>query len=123
MPGPVGPAGPPGYCDPNSCGYNVGEREFDREVTDRDIPIVQLPPNSYQTYGAEEEGGEEDPYGSYGTYPSYYQPNYPQPRPVEQDDPVMAEELEELRSPGIQRQTRSVPTWRRGHKGDPEKIY
>ncbi|XP_049331194.1 collagen alpha-1(XIV) chain isoform X2 [Astyanax mexicanus] len=108
MPGPVGPAGPPGYCDPNSCGYNVG---------------VQLPPNSYQTYGAEEEGGEEDPYGSYGTYPSYYQPNYPQPRPVEPDDPVMAEELEELRSPGIQRQTRSVSTWRRGQKGDPEKIY
>ncbi|XP_073787351.1 collagen alpha-1(XIV) chain isoform X2 [Danio rerio] len=81
IPGPVGPAGPPGYCDQNAClGYNVG---------------VQLPPSSYQPYGPEGEAEEADPYGSYG---SYYQPNYPPPRPVQ-------EEEEELRSPGMQRQT------------------
>ncbi|XP_050993223.1 collagen alpha-1(XIV) chain isoform X2 [Labeo rohita] len=90
IPGPIGPPGPPGYCDQNSClGYNVG---------------VQLPPSSYQPYGPEAEGEEDDPYGSYG---SYYQPNYPPPRPVQPDDPVIAEGVEEeLRSPGMQRQTR-----------------
>ncbi|XP_035392263.1 collagen alpha-1(XIV) chain-like isoform X2 [Electrophorus electricus] len=122
IPGPVGPAGPPGYCDPNSCGYSIGERDLDSEVTDSDIPVVQLPPSSYQPYGSEEEGVDEDPYGSYGTYPSYYQPNYPEPRPVEPDDPIIVEETVELRSPGIQRRTRSVAGQSQNHdavKRDP----
>ncbi|XP_050993224.1 collagen alpha-1(XIV) chain isoform X3 [Labeo rohita] len=105
IPGPIGPPGPPGYCDQNSClGYNVGEPGVDADLTDRDVPVVQLPPSSYQPYGPEAEGEEDDPYGSYG---SYYQPNYPPPRPVQPDDPVIAEGVEEeLRSPGMQRQTR-----------------
>ncbi|KAK1789228.1 hypothetical protein P4O66_015173 [Electrophorus voltai] len=122
IPGPVGPAGPPGYCDPNSCGYSIGERDLDSEVTDSDIPVVQLPPSSYQPYGSEEEGVDEDPYGSYGTYPSYYQPNYPEPRPVEPDDPIIVEETVELRSPGIQRRTHSVAGQSQNHdavKRDP----
>lgn len=68
VPGPVGPTGPPGYCDQNSCvGYNVG---------------VQLPSNVFQNYGEETLGEEDDPY-------RYYQPNYPQPQPVNepQDEP------------------------------------
>lgn len=83
----MGPPGPPGYCDQNSClGYNGG---------------VQLPPS-------EGDGEEDDPYGSYG---SYYQPNYPVPRPVQPDDPIIDEE--ELRSPGIQRHARSLAGRRR----------
>lgn len=53
-----------------------------------------------QPYSPEAEAEDEDPYGS---YTSYYQPNYPPPRPVQPDDPVIEEEL---RSPGIQRHTR-----------------
>nr|XP_055076682.1 collagen alpha-1(XIV) chain isoform X1 [Misgurnus anguillicaudatus] len=106
IPGTVGPPGPPGYCDQNSClGYNVGETGYDTELTDRDVPVVQLPPS-------EGEGEEDDPYGSYG---SYYQPNYPVPRPVQPDDPIIDEE--ELRSPGIQRHARSL-AGRRGQQPD-----
>uniref|UniRef100_A0A4W6BTA5 Collagen type XIV alpha 1 chain n=1 Tax=Lates calcarifer TaxID=8187 RepID=A0A4W6BTA5_LATCA len=84
VPGPIGPAGPPGYCDPNSCvGYNVG---------------VQLPPNVFQNYG---EAEEDDPY-------RYYQPNYPAPRPVAPDDPALALDDFELRSPGVHRSVRSL---------------
>ncbi|XP_043089042.1 collagen alpha-1(XIV) chain isoform X3 [Puntigrus tetrazona] len=102
IPGPVGPPGPPGYCDQNSClGYNVGEPDVDADLTDTDVPVVQLPPSSYQPYGPEAE--DDDPYGS---YTSYYQPNYPPPRPVQPDDPVIEEGVEELRSPGMQRHTR-----------------
>ncbi|XP_016357451.1 collagen alpha-1(XIV) chain [Sinocyclocheilus anshuiensis] len=99
IPGPVGPPGPPGYCDQNSClGYNVGELGVDADLTDTDVPAVQ--PSSYQPYGPEAEAEDDDPYGS---YTSYYQPNYPPPRPVQPDDPVIEEEL---RSPGMQRHTR-----------------
>uniref|UniRef100_A0A671TKY2 Collagen type XIV alpha 1 chain n=1 Tax=Sparus aurata TaxID=8175 RepID=A0A671TKY2_SPAAU len=84
VPGPVGSSGPPGYCDPNSCvGYNVG---------------VQLPPNVFQNYG---EAEEDDPY-------RYYQPNYPAPRPVSPDDPALALDDVELRSPGVHRGARSL---------------
>ncbi|KAM9495088.1 collagen alpha-1(XIV) chain isoform 1-T1 [Clarias gariepinus] len=95
IPGPVGSAGPPGYCDPNSCGYNVA---------------APMQPNPYQTYGPDEgEGTEEDPYGSYGTHHSYYQPGYPEPHPIEHEETIMVEEVEEeLRSPGMQRLTRST---------------
>ncbi|KAK9958258.1 hypothetical protein ABG768_012429 [Culter alburnus] len=111
IPGPVGPPGPAGYCDQNAClGYNVGEPGFDGDLTDRDVPAVQLPSSSYQPYGPEAEAEEDDPYGSYS---SYYQPNYPPPRPVQPDDPVIASEVEEVRSPGIQRQTRSLADLRR----------
>ncbi|KAM4631025.1 collagen alpha-1(XIV) chain isoform 2-T2 [Polymixia lowei] len=92
VPGAVGLAGPPGYCDQNSCvGYNVG---------------VQLPSNTYQNYGEMEE---DDPYRYGGGYPSeYYQPNYPAPRPVAPDDPALSLDDVELRSPGIHRSTRSL---------------
>ncbi|XP_047015920.1 collagen alpha-1(XIV) chain isoform X3 [Ictalurus punctatus] len=93
IPGSVGPAGPPGYCDPNSCGYNVA---------------APMQPNPYQTYGPDEGGEEEDPYRSYGTHHSYYQPSYPEPRPVEPEETVVEDIEEELRSPGIQRLTRST---------------
>uniref|UniRef100_A0A8C4IMF4 Collagen alpha-1(XIV) chain n=1 Tax=Dicentrarchus labrax TaxID=13489 RepID=A0A8C4IMF4_DICLA len=97
VPGPVGSAGPPGYCDQNSCmGYNVGEGE---DVTDGGaIPAVQLPPNVFQNYGEVEE---DDPY-------RYYQPNYPAPRPVAPDDPALAQDDYELRSPGVHRSARSL---------------
>lgn len=93
-----------------SCCLCGSEPGFDGDLTDRDVPAVQLPPSSYQPYGPEAEAEDVDPYGSYG---SYYQPNYPPPRPVQPDDPVIAEEEEELRSPGIQRQTRSLADLRR----------
>ncbi|XP_060742438.1 collagen alpha-1(XIV) chain-like isoform X2 [Tachysurus vachellii] len=91
IPGPVGPPGPPGYCDPNSCG-------------------TPMQPNPYQTYGPDEvEGGEEDPYAGYGTHHSYYQPSYPEPHPVGPEEPIAIVDVEEeLRSPGIQRLTRST---------------
>ncbi|XP_047675468.1 collagen alpha-1(XIV) chain-like isoform X2 [Tachysurus fulvidraco] len=91
IPGPVGPPGPPGYCDPNSCG-------------------TPMQPNPYQTYGTDEvEGAEEDPYAGYGTHHSYYQPSYPEPHPVGPEEPIAIVDVEEeLRSPGIQRLTRST---------------
>ncbi|KAA0709869.1 Collagen alpha-1(XIV) chain [Triplophysa tibetana] len=101
IPGPVGPPGPPGYCDQNSClGYNVGG-----VLTDRDVSVEQQPASSYQPFGPEGEAEEDDPYSNYA---SYYQPNYPEPRPVQPDDPVITREVEELRSPGIQRHARSL---------------
>lgn len=62
------------------------------------IPAVQLPPNVFQNYGEVEE---DDPY-------RYYQPNYPAPRPVSPDDPALALDNVELRSPGVHRSSRSV---------------
>lgn len=112
----VGPSGesrcfsnvcPVRLCTCCLCGSEPG---FDGDLTDRDVPAVQLPSSSYQPYGPEAEAEEDDPYGSYG---SYYQPNYPPPRPVQPDDPVIASEVEEVRSPGIQRQTRSLADLRR----------
>lgn len=69
-----------------------------------------MQPNPYQTYGPDEgEGTEEDPYGGYGTHHSYYQPGYPEPHPIEHEETIMVEEVEEeLRSPGMQRLTRST---------------
>ncbi|KAF3706985.1 Collagen alpha-1(XIV) chain Undulin Precursor [Channa argus] len=97
VPGPVGPAGPPGYCDQNSCvGYNVAEGE---DITERGAVLpVQMPPNVYQNY---DEAEEDDPY-------RYYQPNYPAPQPVSPDDPALAPDDVELRSPGVFRSTRSL---------------
>ncbi|XP_062856462.1 collagen alpha-1(XIV) chain [Trichomycterus rosablanca] len=93
IPGPVGPAGPPGYCDQNACGYNVAAPVQPNYGT-----------NIYNPGEAEE--AEEDPYGSYDMHNTYYQPNYPEPNPVES---VYVEEAEEeLRSPGLQRLTRDV---------------
>uniref|UniRef100_UPI00398F5510 collagen alpha-1(XIV) chain isoform X2 n=1 Tax=Pristiophorus japonicus TaxID=55135 RepID=UPI00398F5510 len=108
--GPRGPPGPPGYCDPSSCaGYNIGGGYGD--PTDQDIPVVQLPPNSYQTYDSYDE---QDPYLYHGSYPypnPYSQPSYPEPRPV-QPDPYEEEmeesEAVEVRSPGIRRFARNI---------------
>ncbi|XP_013997162.2 collagen alpha-1(XIV) chain isoform X3 [Salmo salar] len=109
IPGPVGSAGPPGYCDQNSCmGYNVGEGGIGGDTSDRhNLPLVQLPPNTYQNY---DEVEEEDPYRyGEGGYPSeYYQPNYPAPRPVMPEDPALTQGDEVLRSPGIHRSYRSL---------------
>uniref|UniRef100_A0A8C8GL09 Collagen, type XIV, alpha 1b n=1 Tax=Oncorhynchus tshawytscha TaxID=74940 RepID=A0A8C8GL09_ONCTS len=106
IPGPVGSAGPPGYCDQNSCvGYNGG---IGGDTSDRhNLPLVQLPPNTYQNY---DEVEEEDPYRyGEGGYPSeYYQPNYPAPRPVVPGDPGLTQGDEVLRSPGIHRSYRSL---------------
>lgn len=79
-------------------------------MTDRDVPVAPAQPNPYQTYGPDEvEEAEEDPYGSYGSHHSYYQPSYPEPRPVQPEETIVAAEIEEeLRSPGIQRLTRST---------------
>ncbi|TRY56573.1 hypothetical protein DNTS_008402, partial [Danionella cerebrum] len=90
VPGSVGPPGAPGYCDQNAClGYNEGAP-----------PLVD-------TFGSETE--EEDPYGSYGPY---YQSSYPlSPSHVssntaeELDTETFTADTEELRSPGVQRQT------------------
>lgn len=84
------------------------------DLTDRDVPVEQLPASSYQPFGPGGEAEEDDPYGSYG---AYYQPNYPEPQPVQPDDPIVAHEVEELRSPGIQRHARSL-AGRRGRQPD-----
>ncbi|MEQ2204238.1 hypothetical protein XENOCAPTIV_010222, partial [Xenoophorus captivus] len=69
------------------------------DITDiRGIPPVQLPSSVFQNYGEVEE---DDPY-------RYYQPNYPAPQPVSPDDPALAQEDIELRSPGVYRGTRSI---------------
>ncbi|XP_067837767.1 collagen alpha-1(XIV) chain isoform X2 [Heptranchias perlo] len=109
--GPRGPHGTPGYCDPSSCaGYNIGGGYGD--PTDQDIPVVQLPPNSYQTYDPYDE---QDPYIYHGSYPypnPYSQPSYPEPRPVEPDDDYKEETEEseaiEVQSPGIRRFARNM---------------
>lgn len=75
------------------CGSEPG---VDADLTDTDVPVVQ--PSSYQPYGPEAE--DEDPYGS---YTSYYPSNYPPPPPVQPDDSVIEQGVEELRSPAMQR--------------------
>lgn len=68
-------------------------------VTDQGpVPAVQLPPNVFQNYG---EAEEDDPY-------RYYEPSYPAPRPVAPNDPSLALEGMDLRSPGVHRSSRSV---------------
>ncbi|MEQ2168371.1 hypothetical protein GOODEAATRI_013612, partial [Goodea atripinnis] len=87
-PGPQGEQGPPGrpgFPGQNGQNGNPGER-------------VQLPSSVFQNYGEVEE---DDPY-------RYYQPNYPAPQPVSPDDPALAQEDIELRSPGVYRGTRSI---------------
>lgn len=52
---------------------------YTEEVTDGGaVPPVQLPANIFPNYGEV----EEDPY-------RYYQPTYPEPRPVAPDDPAL----------------------------------
>lgn len=73
-------------------------------MTHGDVPVAPSQPN-YDTHqynpGEVEEEAEEDPYGSYDTHNTYYQPN-----PAES---VYVEEAEEeLRSPGLRRLTRDV---------------
>ncbi|XP_062385579.1 collagen alpha-1(XIV) chain isoform X1 [Sardina pilchardus] len=95
IPGPVGPAGPPGYCDQNSCiGYNIGAQV----------------PGAYQPYDPREHDEPEGGYNYGVAYGSeYYQPNYPAPRPVSPDDPLLeADGATELRSPGVHRSSRSL---------------
>lgn len=76
----------------------VGNAEGE-DITDAGrLSAVQLPPNVFQNYG---EAEEDDPY-------RYYQPNYPAPRPVSPDDPALALDDVELRSPGVHRSTRSL---------------
>lgn len=76
----------------------VGNAEGE-DITDGGrLSAVQLPPNVFQNYG---EAEEDDPY-------RYYQPNYPAPRPVSPDDPALALDDVELRSPGVHRGARSL---------------
>lgn len=83
----------------------VGDAEGDDVTDGGPIPAVQLPPNVFQNYGEVEE---DDPY-------RYYQPNYPAPRPVAPDDPALAQDDIELRSPGVYRSARSL-------EGEEEKV-
>lgn len=76
----------------------VGNAEADAVTDGGAVPPVQLPSNVFQNYGEVEE---DDPY-------RYYQPNYPAPRPVAPDDPALALDDVELRSPGVHRSTRSA---------------
>lgn len=76
----------------------VGNAEGEDVIDRGAIPAVQLPPNVFQNYGEVEE---DDPY-------RYYEPNYPAPRPVAPDDPALAQDDIELRSPGIHRSARSL---------------
>ena len=75
----------------------VGAAEGEDFTDGGAVPAVQLPSNVFQNYGEEEE---DDPY-------RYFQPNYPAPRPVAPDDPALALDNVELRSPGVQRGSRS----------------
>lgn len=79
-------------------------------MTDSDVPIAPVQPNTFQTYGPDEgEEVDEDHYGTFGTHNGYYQPNYPEHHPVESSEPYVVDEtMEELRSPGMQRMTRAV---------------
>ncbi|XP_063041609.1 collagen alpha-1(XIV) chain-like [Engraulis encrasicolus] len=109
IPGQVGPAGPPGYCDQNSCvGYNIGEEETE-EMSPRGMSVAQVP-SSYQPYDPSIHGEVEDDASyayrvAYGS--EYYQPNYPAPRAVSPDDPLL-DATAELRSPGVHRSSRSL---------------
>nr|XP_009922198.1 PREDICTED: collagen alpha-1(XIV) chain [Haliaeetus albicilla] len=112
-PGSQGPSGPPGYCDPSSCaGYGMGGGYG--EPTDQDIPVVQLPHNSYQIYDPEDlYDGEQQPYVVHGSYPlpsPYSQSSYPSPHLAQPEFTPVREEMEavELRSPGISRFTRKI---------------
>ncbi|XP_005994616.1 collagen alpha-1(XIV) chain isoform X2 [Latimeria chalumnae] len=105
-PGSPGPAGAPGYCDASMCaGYNFGGGYGD--PTDQDIPVMQLPPNAYQSYDpVDPYDVEQQPYIAYRSYPyasPYPQPSYPEPRPVQEETDAI-----EVQSPGISQFTRSI---------------
>ncbi|XP_072906324.1 collagen alpha-1(XIV) chain isoform X2 [Hemitrygon akajei] len=112
--GPRGPSGPPGYCDASTCaGYNIGGEYSD--PTDQDIPVVQLPPNSYRTY---DHYDEQELYMYQGSYPypnPHSQPSYPELRREEPDHPFEEDgdesEMVEIRSPGVRRSARSISKW------------
>uniref|UniRef100_A0A8C4Y8J3 Collagen alpha-1(XIV) chain n=1 Tax=Gopherus evgoodei TaxID=1825980 RepID=A0A8C4Y8J3_9SAUR len=113
VPGPQGPSGQPGYCDPSSCaGYDVGGGYGD--TTDQDIPVVQLPHNSYQIYDPEElYDGEQQQYIVHGSYPQpaqYPQSSYPEPHLAQPEFTPVQEEMDaiEVRSPGISRFRRQI---------------
>uniref|UniRef100_A0A8C3S0P3 Collagen alpha-1(XIV) chain n=1 Tax=Chelydra serpentina TaxID=8475 RepID=A0A8C3S0P3_CHESE len=113
VPGSQGPSGQPGYCDPSSCaGYDVGGGYGD--TTDQDIPVVQLPHNSYQIYDPEElYDGEQQQYIVHGSYPQpaqYPQSSYPEPHFAQPEFTPVQEEMEamEVRSPGISRLRRQI---------------
>uniref|UniRef100_A0A8C0IMS5 Collagen alpha-1(XIV) chain n=1 Tax=Chelonoidis abingdonii TaxID=106734 RepID=A0A8C0IMS5_CHEAB len=113
VPGPQGPSGQPGYCDPSSCaGYDVGGGYGD--TTDQDIPVVQLPHNSYQIYDPEElYDGEQQQYivhGSYSQPAQYPQSSYPEPHLAQPEFTPVQEEMDaiEVRSPGISRFRRQI---------------
>ncbi|XP_030074425.1 collagen alpha-1(XIV) chain isoform X1 [Microcaecilia unicolor] len=111
--GTSGPQGQPGYCDPSSCaGYGtVGDYD---EPSDRNIPVVQLPRNTYQIYDPEDlYDGEQEGYIIHGSYPQpapYPQPSYPAPGPVQPEFTPVQEEGEafEVRSPGNNRFSRDT---------------
>lgn len=68
-------------------------------------------PSAYQPYDPSVHGEAEDSSYGYGVAygAEYYQPNYPAPRPVAPDDPLLeADGNAELRSPGVHRSTRSL---------------
>ncbi|RLW13007.1 hypothetical protein DV515_00000503 [Chloebia gouldiae] len=83
------------------------------EPTDQDIPVVQLPHNSYQIYDPEDlYDGEQQPYVVHGSYPlpSPYSQSYPSPHLAQPEFTPVQEEMEavELRSPGISRFARRI---------------
>ncbi|KAG9471533.1 hypothetical protein GDO78_014446, partial [Eleutherodactylus coqui] len=99
--GPTGPPGSPGYCDASSCaGYGGYGSE-----PGQGSPGSYGPGSPYDEDDEEDEE-EEDPYGGYQVpYPnSYSQVGYHQPEltPVREGDSV------EVRSPGINRFSRSI---------------
>ncbi|XP_029447814.1 LOW QUALITY PROTEIN: collagen alpha-1(XIV) chain [Rhinatrema bivittatum] len=115
--GQQGLPGQPGYCDPSSCaGYGVGGGYSD--PTDQDIPVVQLPHNTYQIYDPEDlYDGEQERYIVHGSYPNpapYPQPSYPAPGPVQPEFTPVREERAafEVRSPGTNRFSRDVASRR-----------
>lgn len=84
------------------------------DATDQDIPVVQLPHNSYQIYDPEElYDGEQQQYIVHGSYPQpaqYPQSSYPEPHLAQPEFTPVQEEMEaiEVRSPGISRFRRQI---------------
>ncbi|KAM4706318.1 collagen alpha-1(XIV) chain isoform 1-T1 [Rhinophrynus dorsalis] len=100
--GPMGPPGQPGYCDASSCaGYGIGGGYGSPSHHDQDSPP---PHNSYHGgYDDDDDDEEQDPYGS---YPVPYPQSYPSPHYSEPEGENT--ETLEVRSPGIQRFSRSI---------------
>lgn len=87
----------------------VEEEESEGDPSPRGISVAQMP-SAYQPYDPREHDEAEGGYNYGVAYGSeYYQPNYPAPRPVAPDDPVLdADGATELRSPGVHRSLRSL---------------